>query len=342
MRGPGRAATAAQALASGLVVASHGRHLLVESPEGPDGRRLICHPRGKKNDAVVGDRVRWLPTGDEGSIEAIEPRRNLFHRQDELRSKSFAANIDQVLILIAAEPEFSESQLARALIAAEAAGIPPLIALNKSDLSTAHARAWARLAAYRRMGYTVLPLNLKSGATQDSVLALRQHLRGRATLVLGPSGAGKSTLINLFAPGAQAQTGEISSALNSGKHTTTHTRWYWVQDPQANDVMARTALIDSPGFQEFGLHHIEAAQLARLMPDLRVYADSCRFYNCTHLHEPGCAVIAAVEPTGEPATGPRPEPEAPMDLTGADPPVTSSRYRIYRELHAELSMPPRY
>nr|WP_242671192.1 ribosome small subunit-dependent GTPase A [Hylemonella gracilis] len=324
------------------MVASHGRHLLVESPEGPGGRRLICHPRGKKNNAVVGDRVRWLPTGDEGSIEAIDARRNLFYRQDELRSKSFAANIDQVLILIAAEPEFSESQLARALIAAEAAGIPPLIALNKSDLSAAHARAWARLAAYQRMAYTVLPLNLKNGPTQDSVLALRQHLQGRATLVLGPSGAGKSTLINLFAPDAQAQTGEISSALNSGKHTTTHTRWYWVDaEAGAGCATPRTALIDSPGFQEFGLHHIEAAQLASLMPDLRMHAGACRFYNCTHLHEPGCAVIAAVEP-GESATAPQTGTGVPAHPEGLDSPVTSSRYRIYRELHAELSMPPRY
>lgn len=327
----------------GLVVASHGRHLLVESPEGPDGRRLICHPRGKKNDAVVGDRVRWLPTGDEGSIEAIEHRRNLFYRQDELRSKSFAANLDQVLILIAAEPEFSESQLARALIAAEAAGIAPLIGLNKSDLTTAHARAWARLAAYRHMGYTVLPLNLKNGPMQDSVLALRQHLQGRATLVLGPSGAGKSTLINLFAPGAQAQTGEISSALNSGKHTTTHTRWYWVDGETTGAPLtaSRTALIDSPGFQEFGLRHIDAAQLAGLMPDLRAHAGACRFYNCTHLHEPGCAVIAAVEPA-QPSTGTQAGTGTPKDHEGPDPPVTSSRYRIYRELHAELSMPPRY
>jgi ribosome biogenesis GTPase len=341
-RGQGRAADRASAgaapLATGLVVASHGRHLLVESPEGPGGRRLICHPRGKKNEAVVGDRVRWLPTGDEGSVEAIEPRRNLFYRQDELRSKSFAANIDQVLILIAAEPEFSESQLARALIAAEAAGIPPVIALNKSDLTTAHARAWARLAAYRRMGYTVLSLNLKNGPMQAAVQTLSQLLHGKATLVLGPSGAGKSTLINLYAPGAQAQTGEISSALNSGKHTTTHTRWYWV-NAEAEPAAPRTALIDSPGFQEFGLHHIEAAQLPSLMPDLRAHAGDCRFYNCTHLHEPGCAVIAAVEPSDT-----RAEPPESSETAGSDQPltITANRYRIYRELHAELSMPPRY
>ena len=115
----------------GLVVAAHGRHCLVEAP---DGQRLICHARGKRNEVVVGDTVRWAPTGDEGIIEAVDERRNLFHRQDEWRTKSFAANIDLVLILLAAEPEFSESQLTRALIAAEAAGIEALIVLNKRDV----------------------------------------------------------------------------------------------------------------------------------------------------------------------------------------------------------------
>ena len=298
----------------GLVIASHGRHVVVETPEG---RQLICHPRGKKNQALVGDRVLWLATGDEGSIEKVETRRNLFYRQDEIRTKSFAANLDQVLILIAAQPEFSESQLTRALIAAEAERITPIIALNKSDLVEPFERAWTRLLPYQRMHYGVLPLSLKRSGAVDREHLLK-HLADRTTLVLGPSGAGKSTLINLLAPGALAQTGEISQALSAGKHTTTSTTWYWVDQERS------TALIDSPGFQEFGLQHIEAAQLAGLMPDLRAHAGECRFYNCSHLHEPGCGVIAAVdqEPGG----------------TGISP----SRYRIYGELHAELSQAPRY
>ena len=137
----------------GLVVATHGRHCVVETS---DGQQRICHPRGKKSQAVVGDRVLWQGAapgqGEEGTIEKVLERRNLFYRQDEIRTKSFAANIDQVLILIAAEPVFSESQLARALIAAEAAHIQPLIALNKRDLTEPFARAWERLAPYRRMG----------------------------------------------------------------------------------------------------------------------------------------------------------------------------------------------
>ncbi|MEY4654457.1 MAG: ribosome small subunit-dependent GTPase [Pseudomonadota bacterium] len=298
----------AAALAPGLVVAGHGRHMLVETPEG---RRLICHPRGKKNAAVVGDRVLWQGSHDEGTIEKIEERRNLFYRQDEIRTKSFAANLDRVLVLIAADPEFSEVQLTRALIAAEAAGIEPLIALNKSDLVEPFERAWTRLMPYLRMHYGVMPLCLRLSGEVDRA-HLMQHLQGQTTLVLGPSGAGKSTLVNLLVPGAAAQTGEVSRALNSGKHTTTSTTLYWVDEART------TALIDSPGFQEFGLHHIAPADLARLMPDLRPHLGHCRFYNCTHLHEPGCAVLAAVGGEGEGSVSPQ-------------------RHRIYGELHAQLS-----
>lgn len=298
----------------GLVVATFGRHCLVETP---DGQRRICHARGKKSQAVVGDRVRWTPSHDEGTIEKVDPRRNLFYRQDEVRTKSFAANLDQVLVLIAADPEFSEHQLARALIAAEAEKIAPLIALNKSDLVEPFERAWKRLLPYQQMGYGVLPLSLRLSGEVDREHLLA-HLQGKTTLVLGPSGAGKSTLINLLVPGAAAQTGEISRALNSGKHTTTSTTWYWVDEART------TALIDSPGFQEFGLHHLEPMALASLMRDLRPHLGQCRFANCTHRHEPGCAVISAVA------------------HAEADHPITTNRYRIYGDLFEELSQPPRW
>lgn len=301
-------------LLDGLVVAAHGRHCLVESP---DGQRRICHPRGKKSQAVVGDRVHWQASGDEGSIERVQERRNLFYRQDEMRTKSFAANLDQVLILLAADPEFSESQLARALIAAEAEGIAVLIVLNKRDLQPAFDRAWQRLAPYRRMGCNVLPLQLRGPEGDTDLDRLQQALHGKTTLVLGPSGVGKSTLVNRLVPHARAETGEISRALNSGKHTTTSTSWYWT------DGERHTALIDSPGFQEFGLNHIEPMRLAELMPDLRAHRGGCRFYNCSHLHEPGCAVIAQV------AAG-----DAPSTETGSG--ISASRYRIYRELFEEL------
>ena len=196
-------------LQTGLVIAGHGRHVWVETA---NGERIICHPRGKKSQTVVGDRILWQATQDEGTIEKVEPRRNLFYRQDELRTKSFAANLDQVLILIAAEPEFSESQLVRALIAAEAQRILPIIALNKRDLAVPFARAWLRLEAYGAMGYKVVPLALKprSDLGGDDSHPLDALLWGKTTLVLGPSGAGKSTLINRLIPDAQVVTNAIS------------------------------------------------------------------------------------------------------------------------------------
>ncbi len=288
----------------GLVVRGHGRHYIVEDA---DGRRLVCHPRGKKSDCVVGDQVRWAPSGsDEGVIEAVEPRRNLLFRQDEWKTKSFAANLDQLLILVAVEPVFSESQLCRALIAAESAGIAVRIALNKTDLpGTEQARE--RLLPYREMGLEVMEVALKADPVGSSAL-LSPWLEAKRTFVLGPSGTGKSTLINLLIPDAKAQIGEISQALNSGRHTTTTTQWYWV------DAQRQTALIDSPGFQEFGLQQITAEQLPLLMPDLRKHADHCRFYNCTHQHEPDCGVRAAA-------------------AAGL---ISPSRFRIYGEILQEL------
>ncbi len=308
------ASPASGTLQAGLIVANYGRHFLVETATG---QRLICHSRGKKSQGVVGDHVWWQASQDEGTIERIDARRNLFYRQDEVRTKSFAANLDRVLILIAAEPEFSSNQLSRALIAAEEQHITPIIALNKSDLAEPFARAWDWLAPYRQMGYDVLPLALKQHSAKDKA-ALMQRLTGHTTLVLGPSGAGKSTLINTLIEGALVQTGALSQALNAGKHTTTSTTLYWVDDART------TALLDSPGFQEFGLNHIDPAQLAAYMPDLKPHVAQCRFYNCSHLHEPGCGVISMLK-SGISAGG-----------------ISANRYKIYSDLYAELSQAPRY
>jgi ribosome biogenesis GTPase len=298
-----RAVVPDKGLDLGLVVAGYGRHYIIETPEG---RRFIGHPRGKKSECVVGDKVRWQVAGDEGVIEQVEPRRNLMFRQDEWRTKAFAANVDQIVVVVASQPVFSESQLARALIAAESAGITARVLLNKADLPQI-TEARQRLAPYVRMGYEVVEVALKAHA-DDARARLLPLLHGKATLVLGPSGAGKSTLINLLAPDAGAQVGEISQALNAGRHTTTSTQWYWL------DADRRTGLIDSPGFQEFGLRQLSAQQLPALMPDLRPHVPECRFYNCTHRQEPGCGVRAAVE-RGE---------------------ISESRYRIYGEILDEL------
>ena len=288
---------------AGVVVAGHGRHYIVESA---DGVRTTCHPRGKKSDLVVGDRVAWKVAGDEGVIERMEPRSNLLYRQDQWKTKAFAANLDQILIMVASDPMFSESQLARALIAAESAHIAARILLNKTDLPSI-SEARSRLLPYSAMGVEVLEVGLKTRPDEARAL-LDPLLAGKTTLVLGPSGTGKSTLINLLAPDAKAQVGEISHALNSGRHTTTHTQWYWL------DAVRRTGLIDSPGFQEFGLRQVDAQKLPNLMPDFRAASTECKFYNCTHQSEPGCGVTAAVQ-RGD---------------------ISESRLRIYGEILREL------
>ncbi len=288
----------------GLVTATHGRHAVVESS---DGLRRLCHFRGKKNEVVVGDHVVWRTTEDAGIIEEVKARRNLFYRSDELRTKSFAANIDQIVVLVASDPDFSEEQVVRALISANSQNIPAFIALNKADLTDLFVRAKEKLKHYPSMGYELLPLTLNGeGAVSQE---FTDRLTNKISFIMGPSGAGKSTLINRLVPNAQALTGEISRALQSGKHTTTATTLYWT------DSHRTSALIDSPGFQEFGLNHIEPSQLAHLMPDLKAFNTGCKFYNCTHLHEPECVVRAQVD-------------------SGI---ISASRYKIYGQLFNQLS-----
>ena len=294
------------AVNTGLVVGAHGRHYMVESD---DRQRMLCHRRGKKVDCVVGDRVQWSVAGDGGVIEAVLPRRSLLWRQDRWRSKSFAANIDALIVMVAVAPPLAEGLLARALIAAAHAGIAARVLLNKIDLPGV-AAARERLEPYRRMGVPVLEVSVKHDAAATRA-QLAPMLAGRVTLLLGASGVGKSMLINALVPDAAAQVGEISRALNAGRHTTTTTSWYWL------DGNRDAAVLDSPGFQEFGLQQIEAPDLARWLPDVAAHAAHCRFVNCTHRSEPDCAVRAAAE-HGD---------------------IAASRLRLYEQLYEELARP---
>ncbi|EDZ98164.1 ribosome small subunit-dependent GTPase A, partial [Burkholderia sp. H160] len=278
----------------GLVVAAHGRHYLVAPEDG--GALLQCFPRGKRSEVAVGDRVIYEPTSaDQGVIVEIGARRNLLYRSDQYKSKLFAANLDQLLIVLATEPHFSEDLLGRALVAAEENELKPLIVLNKIDVTAALDGARERLEPYRALGYPVLEVSIRM-QPEAARATLIEHLHGHATLLLGQSGMGKSTLVNLLIPDAEVATREISTALNSGRHTTTFTRLYPLPESDGAVVVngAAGALIDSPGFQEFGLHHLTEGRLERAFPEFRPLLPNCRFYNCHHLHEPGCAILEAV------------------------------------------------
>lgn len=285
---PQAASSTDAAALTGRVIAAHGRHYDVELDDGGGMRQ--CYPRGKKaGAAAVGDRVRILPEGvDGGVIDAVLPRANLLYRSDDMRTKQFAANVDQLLIVTAVAPPFSDDLLGRALAGAWSAGIEPVIVLNKIDLADGLAQARARLAPVAALGVLVLEL---SAHDNDAVQALlTPRLAGKTNLLLGQSGMGKSTLLNALVPDARAATREHSEALGAGRHTTTSTRLYHL--PGGGD------LIDSPGFQAFGLQHLTPEDIVRGFPEFTEPAKLCRFYNCTHRHEPGCGVLESLAAGG--------------------------------------------
>ncbi|MGE5524638.1 MAG: ribosome small subunit-dependent GTPase A [Rhodospirillaceae bacterium] len=261
----------------GLITAAYGRRYRVEL----DGGALLdCVTRGKTRDVACGDRVAVRATGPgQGVIEETEPRTSLFYRSDPYREKFFAANVTQIIIVVAPVPSVHRELLDRCLVAAEHEGIASLIALNKSDLP-GHAAASAALADYRALGYRVVSLSAKR-----DVDVLRPYLKGNVSVLVGQSGMGKSTIINRLVPDAAARVGALSEALASGRHTTTHAELYHLE-PGAD-------VIDSPGMQEFGLSHIEPRDIAAGYLEFRPLLGQCRFRDCLHLQEPGCEITAA-------------------------------------------------
>lgn len=269
----------ANAVRDGWIVSAHGRHYLVEFE---DGSRLPCFPRGKKSDCACGDRVRVEQVAeDQGVIAEILPRRSLLYRSDLFKQKIIAANVTQVALVVACEPPFSEAVLTRCLVAAQSQDLRVLIVLNKCDLADRLPAAEALLAPLAALGYPILRLSAKQDASP-----LRAALEGQCTVLVGQSGMGKSTLINGLIPEARAATREISEALQSGKHTTTHATLYRIDDT--------STLIDSPGLQEFGLAHLTRHDIEHGFPDLKPYLGKCRFRDCQHDREPDCAVRAAI------------------------------------------------
>jgi ribosome biogenesis GTPase len=263
----------------GRVVAAHGRQYVVEIA---DGTLLPCFPRGKKSEVACGDRVAIQRTApDQGVIDSILPRSSLLYRSNEVRQKLIAANVDQLVIVVATEPSFSDELVTRALIAAESEEIEPLIVLNKCDLADRLPAARAQLAVFAGLGYRIVELSALDHADD-----LRPFLSGRTSVLVGQSGMGKSTLVNALVPAAQAATREISAALDSGKHTTTHAALYHLD--------ADTHLIDSPGLQEFGLGHLDLQEVEQAFREFRPFLGQCRFRDCRHDREPDCALNAAL------------------------------------------------
>ena len=262
-----------------LVTCDFGREYLAELA---DGTQLACTRKGKKQDVACGDQVEVsMSSPGHARIDEIHERRNVLFRKDAWREKTLAANIDQAVIIVAPRPSFSEMFLNLCLVACEAAQIKPFIMLNKKDLPEFEA-ARKSLAHFDAIGYRVMPMSAKF-----DVEPLRPYLDGKTTLLVGQSGMGKSRTVNNLVMRDVAKEAEFSEALDSGKHTTTYTRMYRLDE--------KTTIIDSPGLQSFGLMHLSDEDIAYAMPDFRLYIGTCKFNDCAHLDEPGCKVIAAGE-----------------------------------------------
>ena len=265
---------------TGRVIAAFGRHYTVETS---NGELLSCVVRGKKGGVACGDHVEIkATTPGQGVIEKIKPRKTLLYRSDIFKEKVIAANVTQIIIVVAAEPSFSEELINRCLVAAENEQIKAILVLNKTDLTELSDIAAKKLSLYEIIGYPLVKIS-----ALQAISPLRSYLEGQVSVLAGQSGMGKSTILNALIPDAQRATAEISVALDSGCHTTTHTHLYHID--------ADSDIIDSPGIQAFGLNHIKIEDLAWGFVEFLPYIGHCKFHNCRHVNEPGCTLIQAAE-----------------------------------------------
>ena len=262
-----------------------------------DERSLICALRGSltaqdtgfTNVVAVGDEVIVSENSSErGVVEAVLPRRSVLARPDVFHhhlKQIIAANADQLLIVASwRDPIFWPELTDRYLIAAERNNLSPILCVNKIDLAEDVADCRSALRPYLRLGHRVL---FTSALTGEGVIELRDVLRGRMTVLAGLSGVGKSSLLSTVQPGLQLRTGEVSDRSGEGQHVTTQVNLFRL------DIGG--FVVDTPGIREFGLSGLRRAELAGFYPEMTAVEGSCRFSDCSHLHEPGCAVQAAVQ-----------------------------------------------
>jgi ribosome biogenesis GTPase len=265
----------------GLVIASRRRRYTVRLDDGDD---LDCVLKGRNTTLACGDRVVVARVAGGGAIERVEPRTTLFYRSDAFKEKLIAANVTQVIGVVAPDLAVDEELVNRWTIAAEAQGCRFVLAANKQDKPD-FSKLVARLEPFAQLGYPVVALSAR-----DDVSPLLSWLSGQRTVLVGQSGMGKSTLLNALAPNAKAKTAEISASLSTGRHTTSQSTLYPLPGDKDHGW-----IVDSPGLKVFGLGHIAPDELSHAFVEIRPLLGNCRFRDCRHDREPGCTVREAVE-----------------------------------------------
>lgn len=269
----------------GLVIAHYGTQVAVESEPGVSQR---CHLRANIDSLVTGDRVVWCEGDPTGVVVAQLERHSVLSRPDPYgKLKAVAANIDQIFVVIAPYPEPHANLINRYLVAAEVVGIEPVILLNKTDLLDADPALAQQmddlLAIYPGLGYRILRTSINQGGLEELHAALRE----RTSVFVGQSGVGKSSLVNVLLPEADLRVGALSESTRKGVHTTTTAQLFHLD--------CGGSLIDSPGIREFGLWHMSKEEVEQGFAEFREYLGTCKFRDCQHKHEPGCAILGAVE-----------------------------------------------